>query len=110
MVRRFHELRPHEALGQQTPASVYQPSGRPFPARLPQPEYPNTMRVLSVRRRGHFRWHRHDVFLSEVLWGERVGFLPVDERWYTIYFAQFPLARFDSQRLRVLPLPQHKGV
>lgn len=105
----YNELRPHEALGQQTPASVYQPSARPFPARLSEPEYPETMRVLSVRRKGHFRWHRQDVFLSEVLWGERVGFLPVDERWYTVYFAQLPLARFDCRRLRVLPLPKAKS-
>jgi len=105
----YNELRPHEALGQQTPASVYQPSARPFPARLPEPEYPDTMRVLSVRRQGHFRWQHHDVLLSRVLWGERVGLLPVDERWYTIYFAQFPLARFDSQRLRMLPLPKAKS-
>ena len=66
------------------------------------------MRVHSVRRKGHFRWHKQDVFLSEVLWGERVAFLPVDDRWFTIYFAQFPLARFDSQKLHVLPLPQAK--
>ena len=31
------------------------------------------------------------------------------ERWYTIYFAQFPIARFDSQELRVTPLPKTQG-
>jgi hypothetical protein len=39
-----------------------------------------------------------------VLWGENVGLLPDDDRWLTIYFAQLPLARFDSQKLRVTPL------
>jgi transposase InsO family protein len=100
----YNHVRPHEALAMQTPRSVYQPSPRSFPERLSEPEYPETMRVLSVRRKGHFRWHKHDVFLSEVLWGERVGFLPLDDRWFTIYFAQFPLARFDSQQRRVLSL------
>jgi transposase InsO family protein len=104
----FNQVRPHEALQMQTPGSVYQPSRRTFPARLPEPEYSETMRVLSVRRKGHFRWRKHDVFLSEVLWGERVGFLPIDDRWFTIYFAQFPLARFDSQKLQVLSLPSAK--
>jgi hypothetical protein len=42
------------------------------------------------------------------LWSERVGPLPVDERWFTIYFAQFAIARFDSQKLRVLPLPREE--
>jgi transposase InsO family protein len=59
-----------------------------------------------VRPHGHFRWKQHDVFLSEVLWGENVGLLPDDDRWFTIYFAHFPLARFDSQKLRVTPLPE----
>jgi len=106
----YNEVRPHEALGMQTPASVYVPSEREYPARVREPEYPSTMLVRSVHSKGHFRWKkRHDVFLSEVLWGERVGLLPVDERWYTVYFADFPLARFDSWQRRVVPLPPAKN-
>ncbi len=100
----YNEVRPHEALQMRTPGEVYQPSPRKFPARVPEPEYPSTMLVRSVRPHGHFRWKKHPVFLSEVLWGERVGLLPEDDRWFTIYFAQYPLARFDSQQLRVTPL------
>ena len=102
----YNQVRPHEALEMQTPAAVYQPSARKFPARLPEPEYPQTMLVRSVRRQGIFRWKKQDVFLSEVFWGEHVGLLPEDDRWFTIYFAQLPLARFDSQELRVTPLPK----
>jgi len=89
-----------------TPPEVYQPSPRKFPARVPEPEYPSAMLLRSVRPHGHFRWKQHDIFLSEVLWGERVGLLPEDDRWFTIYFAQYPLARFDNQQLRVTPLPK----
>ena len=88
---------------------AYQPSARPFPARLPEPDYPENMLVRSVRPHGHFRWKKDDVFLSEVLWGERVGLMPEDDRWFTIYFAQLPLARFDSHKLRVTPLPETGG-
>ncbi len=35
-----------------------------------------------------------------------MGLLPEDDRWFTIYFAQLPLARFDSQKLQVTPLPK----
>ena len=42
------------------------------------------------------------MFLSEVLWAERIGLLPVDDRWFTIYFAQLPIASFDSHELRVV--------
>ena len=104
--QQYNEVRPHEALGMRTPAAVYQPSARPFPARVPEPEYPESMLVRSVRPHGHFRWKKDDVFLSEVLWGERVGLLAEDDRWFTIYFAQLPLARFDSRKLQVTPWPQ----
>ena len=106
----YNEVRPHEALGMQTPASVYEPSERAYPAKVPEPEYPSTMLVCSIHSHGHFRWKkRHDIFLSEVLWGERVGLLPIDERWYTVYFAEVPLARFDSWQRRVVPLPAKKN-
>jgi len=105
----YNEQRPHQALGMQTPALLYELSPRAYPARVPEPEYPASMLVRSVHHQGQIRWKKHDVVLSQVLWGERVGLLPVDERWYTIYFAQFPIARFDSRKLRVMPLPQEEG-
>jgi hypothetical protein len=64
------------------------------------------MLVRSVRHQAIFRWKKQDVFLTEVLWGENVGLLPPDDRWFTIYFAQYPLARFDSHKLAVMPLPK----
>src|SRR5215469_15440101 len=105
----YNQVRPHEALAMQTPASVYEPSPQAYPARVPEPEYPSTMLVRSVKQQGVFRWKKHDVFLSEVLWGECIGLLPRDERWFTIYFAQLPLAEFDSAQLRIVPLRTSHG-
>jgi putative transposase len=99
----YNEVRPHEALGMRTPAEVYQSSPRKFPVPVLEPHYPQNMLVRSVRPHGHFRWKRQEVFLSEVLWGESVGLLPEDDRWFTIYFAHLPLARFDSHKLQVIP-------
>lgn len=100
----YNHQRPHEALNMQTPAAVYEPSPRAFPARVPEPEYPDRMRVLTVKSHGQFRWNKHDVFLSEVLWGERIGLLPIDQDRYQIYFAHLPLAQFDSRKMRIRPL------
>jgi len=75
----YNQVRPHEALGMQTPAAVYVPSLRSYPERVPEVEYPETMQVLKVKSHGHFRWKKHDVFLSEVLWGEPIGLLPLDD-------------------------------
>ena len=105
----YNQVRPHAAIEMQTPAAVYQPSSRTFPVRLPEPKYPASMLVRSVRLRGHFRWKKQDVFLSEVFWGENIGLLAEDDRWFTIYFAEIPVARFDSKKLRVMPLQKSEG-
>jgi putative transposase len=100
----YNQLRPHEAVGMQTPASIYEPSPRPYPSRVPDVEYPDTMQVLTVKSHGHFRWKKHDVFLTEVLWGEPIGLLEIQDGIFTVYFAHLPLACFDSHRLKVRPL------
>jgi len=105
----YNTLRPHEALGMQPPAAVYQPSPRPFPDCEPEVQYPDTMQVLKVKSHGHFRWKKHDVFLSEVLWGEPIGLLPVDDHNFELYFAHMPLALFNHRLLRVTPLSENKN-
>jgi len=52
----YHQVRPHEALGMQTPASVYTASEREYPCQVPEPEYPLTMLVRTIHSKGHFRW------------------------------------------------------
>ncbi len=100
----FNQVRPHEALGMQTPASVYQTSPRQYPRQTPEPDYPDSMRVLTVKSHGHFRWNQRDVFLSEVLWGERIGLHEVDDGRFIVYFAHLPLARFEARTCKLAPL------
>jgi transposase InsO family protein len=105
----YNQLRPHEALGMQTPAALYAPSPRSYPERVPEVEYPDTMQVLRVKSHGHFRWKKHDIFLSEVLWGVTIGLLPFDEQSFKVYFAHLPLALFNHRLLRVTPLSENKS-
>jgi len=100
----FNLVRPHEALEMQTPASVYEPSPRPYPARVPEVEYPDTMEVHTVQNHGWFHWKRRQIFLTEVLSGEPIGLLPVGRGLYNIYFGHVPLAGFDAARGKLVPL------
>ena len=104
--REYNEQRPHEALEMQTPSAVYTRSARRYPARLPEPEYGSALQVRRVGQRGEFSWKHQDVFLTETLRGESIGLLPIDERFYNVYFAAFPIARFDSRRLVIVPQPK----
>jgi transposase InsO family protein len=101
----FNQVRPHEALDMQTPAAVYEPSPRPYPTRIPEVEYPDSMLLRRVKSHGHFRWKKHDVFLSEVLWGERIGLQTDDDEIFTVYFAHLPLALFHARTCTLFPLP-----
>jgi len=106
--REYNEERPHEALEMRTPASVYTPSERSYPPRVLEPEYGSAMQVRRVDVRGAFSWKRQHVFVSETLDGESIGLLPVDDRIYTVYFAAFPIAQFDSHTRVTMPLPKRK--
>jgi transposase InsO family protein len=102
----YNEVRPHEALGQKTPSSLYQASPREYPERVPEPEYPDGMQVRRVQRHGGFYWKHQEVFLTEVLGTERVGLEQVDDRDWLVYYAAFPIASFDSHELKIHPLPK----
>lgn len=99
--REYNEVRPHQALAMRTPSQLYKASWRSYPERVPEAEYGSAMQVRRVQKHGEFEWKHHHVFLSEVLWGERIGLLPIDDRYYRVYFMHVPLARLDSHRLQV---------
>jgi transposase InsO family protein len=102
----YNEVRPHQALAMETPDSVYRSSPRLFPGRVPEPEYDTTMKVRHVFKHGQFLFNRHDMFLSKVLSGERIGLLPIDDRYQRIYLAWYPIARLDTKTMRVEKLWQ----
>ena len=97
----YNEVRPHQGLEMRTPASVYRPSPRAFPERLPAPEYGTAMKVRRVFKHGQFFCNHHDVFLSKVLAGELIGLLPIDDRYQRIYLAWYPVARLDTHTMQV---------
>lgn len=104
--RIYNDERPHEALAMRTPSEVYEASPRAYPPRVPEPEYGSALQVRRVDCTGHFSWKHENVFLTEVLGGERIGLLPVAEHCFRVYFADVPLALFDSYDLRVKRLPK----
>jgi putative transposase len=102
----YNEERPHQALGQKPPASLYTASPRPYPARVPKPEYDSGVLVRCVYPHGQFCWKGHYVFLGKVLAGERIGLEPVDDRYFCVCFGDFPIAWFDSAELTTGNLPR----
>ena len=103
--RIYNEERPHEALEMETPASVYVPSPRRYPARLPEIEYPDGFEVRRVKEHGDVCLAGRRFYLSEALTGELVG-LQENEHGWRIWFGPIELARLDRKHL-LHPLPGH---
>jgi transposase InsO family protein len=97
----FNHLRPHEALGDATPASCYTPSPRPYPHRLPPLEYPGHYEVRRVSRNGGLRWHSQWVNVSQTLGGETVGLVEIDDGEWDLYFGPLRLGRFHERTLLI---------
>ena len=102
--KEFNEERPHEALGQRTPAELYEPSPRSYPQRLPEMDYPGHYEVRRVRSDGRIKWQGQFLYISEALIGERVGLEEVDDGIWSLHFASVPLARFDERDRRLKEL------
>jgi transposase InsO family protein len=101
----YNEERPHEALGMKTPARCYVPSPRAYPSRLPEPQYDGDLQVRRVRACGGFSWKGRKIFISEVLRNEPIGFELIEDDFWLVYFATFPIAVFDSHKFSIEDLP-----
>jgi putative transposase len=93
----YNAVRPHEALGQATPASHYAAAARSFPDRLPELTYPDADAVRRVRHNGELRWHGRLIYVSQTLAGEPIGLTQVaDGRWHA-HFGPLLLGILDER-------------
>jgi len=98
--RRYNEERPHEALDDRTPTTLWRPSPRPYPERLPLPQYPSTFEVRRVGS-GCFRFGGDWVFVSHALDGQELGLEEVmDGVWNVVYY-QTVLGRLDERTRKI---------
>ena len=97
----FNNERPHEALDQQTPASVFAPSPREMPDKLPALDYPDRFEVRYVSANGGIRWNRAWVNVSIVCAGEYVGLEEIDNGIWNVYFGPLKLGRLHERHMRI---------
>ena len=96
--RDYNQERPHEALGQKPPASVYQPSKRAYPERLPEVHYPCGWHMRRVSPGGQLKWRGFKVYLSDALVDQVIGLEPVDDGLWRIHFMSLELGQLDERK------------
>ncbi len=102
-VREFNNERPHEALEQRTPASVYRCSLREYPAKIPLVEYDNNTLVRHVHTNGCMKWKGDLIYISENLIGEEIGLRKVSDHVWEARFSFHYLGVFDELKKKVKP-------
>lgn len=99
---RYNTERPHEALGDATPASCYAPSPRPFRATLPPLLYPGHYERRLVSRNGGVRWNTRWVNVSHLFAELEIGFEEIDDGLWNVYFGPVWLGRFHEAVGRIV--------
>jgi putative transposase len=94
----YNQQRPHESLQQKTPASLYQPSQRAYPEKLPVLEYPSYYEVKKVSSNGVVYWRNKMVYISHLLKGEWVGLDEYDDGNWSVYYGPIILGQFDERQ------------
>jgi len=101
----YNDIRPHEALDDETPASRWGPSSRPLPETLSPPEYPGHIEVRRVSNAGTFRLHSKQRFLSQALAGQHIGLEQINDGIWNILFYDTLLGRFDEPKNNITGAP-----
>jgi len=97
----FNHERPHEALDMQTPASVYEPSSRSMPDKLPRLDYPDRFEVRLVSDNGGIRWNHKWIKVSTTCAREYIGLEEIDEGIWNVYLGRLKLGRLLEKHLRI---------
>jgi transposase InsO family protein len=95
----YNSIRPHEALGQRTPDSLYQPSIRPFPKRIRAPEYPDHFKTLKTYPNGIVTFRGVQWMTSGCLKQEWVGLEEVDDDHWKVHFGPVALGILNLREI-----------
>ena len=99
----YNWQRSHEALGRQTPGSVYSCSSCPYPLKLPPIEYESGITVRQVRHNGAIKWKGHCIYVSEVLAQEPLGLKPIDEDTWELRYSFHVLGVLHERTKTITP-------
>ena len=110
-LRRFQRLyndeRPHQALGNDTPAAHYAVSPRRFDGVLREPSYGADHAIRRVRHNGEIRWQGNTIYLSAALIGEPVGLIENNDGDWTVSYGPIVLGSIAHRGDR-LRKPKHR--
>jgi len=107
--RQYNDDRPHQALQQRTPSSLYQCSERQLAKSLPQIDYPFADDMQRVDKHGRIQWGRRKIYISRALYGEDVGGWIIDDGRWEVCYGPVVLGYIDRKKPRKKLIPPKQG-
>ncbi|MGL6015529.1 MAG: integrase core domain-containing protein [Selenomonadaceae bacterium] len=107
-VKEYNTIRPHEALGQKTPASVHVRSKREYNVSVTHWEYPNNVYVRRVYKNGCIRWGSdHWVMVATPLIDKEIGLMELGNGIWRIFFRNKFLGYLNEKNLHIQGVTGH---
>ena len=94
----FNRHRPHEALGQKTPASIFKASATPYPDFLDDPQYALCDEVKTIGRGGHLRFNNKSFYISKALATQDIGIVYQSHPVVALYFIDQHIGHINNDR------------
>jgi len=99
-VKEYNELRPHDALDLETPASCHQYSTRKFKRKIEHYDYEEQLTPQYVTLNGAVRWKAlYWVYMARGLAGKHIGIEELGNGIWRVYYRGVFLGYFDESRL-----------
>jgi len=104
----YNNLRPHEALGMETPSQRHHDPATPWDGIIPDPVFPEEAIPRRVTRAGGLKWHGRMYRMPMALANQEVGLVPVDDGQgrMLIYLCRYCVGTLELSRGRILQAPR----
>lgn len=93
----YNDQRPHEALKQMTPGEHYRQSLRPYPDRLPEPEYPGYVETYRADCSGIVNRQGLRIYVGHLLKHQTVGLEQIGDALWAVHFGPVVIGRLDGR-------------
>ncbi len=97
----YNNVRPHQGIGDEVPASLWTPSKRAYPRKPPEPTYELHTEVRRVSHVGCVKFKSRRLLVSRALAGERIAFEETGDGIWNLYFYALLLAKFDERTFKL---------
>lgn len=101
-IKEYNEIRPHKAIDNHTPASMYKRSDRNYTGKIEDWDYPGTYEVKRVLKNGAIRWGNDKwIMVATPLIGKDIGLEEIGNGIFRVYFRFKLLGYLDVKKLRI---------